>query len=167
LLYLIGGAAPSGKSTLARRLPDAQGAPCFCLDYLTSGLEEGAPGLGVRHELTNRRRAELVWPIVRGLLRNVVDVERGYVAEGDVLLVAEFAAAREGRVRACSLGCSDGAAVDKRASIRAFPSAVNDWVAGLSDRDLGELVAEMHFDGSGSVTDALRRAEEYLVGGGQ
>jgi hypothetical protein len=187
LLYLIGGAARSGKSTLARRLLDAYRLPCFCLDYLTSGLEEGAPRLGVRHELPDRRRGELVWPIVRGLLRNVVEVEPGYVVEGDVLLpstIAEFAAARQGRVRACFLGYSRCAADAKRASIRAFPSAVNDWVAGRSDRDLEDLVVEMqefsrylesecercgtrYFDGSVSFTDALRRAEEYLVGGGQ
>jgi len=184
LLYLIGGASRSGKSTLARRLLDTRQVPFFCLDYLTSGLETGVPGLGVRHEIPDQRRGELVWPVLCGLLRNIVEVEPRYVVEGDVLLparVAEFTAAHRGRVRACFLGYSRCTTEAKRAAIRSSPSAVNDWVATLSDRDLGDLVAEMrdfsrylesecarwgleYFDGGASHAAALRRAEEYLVG---
>ena len=187
MLYLIGGAARSGKSTLARRLLEAHRMPFFCLDYLTSGLEAGIPGLGVRHDVPDRRRGELVWPVVRGLLRNVVEVEPGYVVEGDVLLpapIAEFAAAHRGQVRACFLGYSRCPTDSKRASIRSSPSAVNDWVAGMSDRELADLVAEMqgfsryledecercglaYFDGGASFSDALRQAEHYLVAGGR
>ncbi len=186
MLYLIGGAARSGKSTLARRLLHKRGIPCFCADYLTSGLEAGAPSLGVRHELPDRRRGELVWPVLRSLLRNIVEVEPDYVVEGDVLVptgVAELAAAHEGRVRACFLVSARGAAEAKRASIRSFPSAVNDWVAGMPDQDLADLVGEMqafsrylesecercglaYFDGGASFGDALRQAEAYLIGAG-
>jgi len=111
LLYLIGGAARSGKSTLARRLLQAHRMPYFCVDHLTSGLEAGAPALGVRHELPDQRRGELVWPVLCGVLRNVVEVEPEYVVEGNVLLparIAEFAAAHRGRVRACFLGYARG-----------------------------------------------------------
>ncbi len=186
MLYLIGGAARAGKSTLARRLLRERGIPCFCADYLTSGLEAGVPGLGVRHELPDRQRGELVWPVLRGLLRNIVEVEPDYVVEGDVLLpsgVAELAA-HDGRVRACFLGYARGTAEAKRAFIRSFPSAVNDWVAGMPDQDLADLVGEMqafsrylesecercglvYFDGGVSFDDALRQAEEYLVGAGR
>jgi hypothetical protein len=185
LLYLIGGAARSGKSTLARRLLRARRVSCFCVDYLTSGLEAGAPALGVRHELPDRKRGELVWPVLRGLLRNIVEVEPEYVVEGDVLLpaqIAGFAAAHGAQVRACFLGDSRGTAEAKKASILSFPSEVNDWVGGMADPDLAALVTEIqefsryveaecgryglrYFDGGVDFEGALRRAEEYLVGG--
>jgi hypothetical protein len=186
VLYLIGGAARSGKSVLARRLLLARQAPCFCADYLTSGLETGAPSLGVRHEGPGRERGELAWPVLRGVLRNVVEVEPEYVVEGDVLLpgkVAEQAAEYDGRVRACFLGYARCTVDAKVASIRSFPSPVNDWVAGMSDQGLAELVVEMqefsrslevecrrlglgYFDTGMEFGNALRRAEAYLVGGG-
>ena len=75
MLYLIGGASRTGKSTLALRLLETRQVPFFCLDYLTSGLEAGVPALGVRHEIPDQRRGELVWPVLRHLLRNIVEVE--------------------------------------------------------------------------------------------
>jgi hypothetical protein len=140
----------------------------------------------VRHELPDDQRGALVWPVLAGLLRNIVEVEPEYVVEGDVLVparIAEFAAAREGQVRSCFLGYSRGTAEAKRASIRSFPSAVNDWVAGTPDRELAGLVTEMqefsryveaecekcglaYFDTGASFNDGLGKAEVHLLQGG-
>jgi hypothetical protein len=185
LLYLIGGPARSGKSLLARRVLQLRQTPYFCADYLASGLAAGAPGLGVRHEGPSRERGELIWPVLSGILRNLVEVEPEYLVEGDALLpdrVAAFRAEHGGRVRACFLGYPSCSPAAKAASIRSHPSPVNDWVAGMSDPDLRALVAEMvtfsrflesecrkhdieYFDGSQDFTLALRRAEAYLLGG--
>jgi hypothetical protein len=88
LLYLIGGPARSGKSLLARRLLLRQ-APYFCTDYLTTGLAAGVPSLGVDHELPCQARGELIWPVLVGVLRNLVEVEPEYVVEGGRHLEAE------------------------------------------------------------------------------
>lgn len=185
MLYLIGGPARSGKSLLARRLLERRQVPYFCADYLTSGLAAGAHGLGVDHDLDDRTRGELVWPVLAGVLRNLVEVEPEYVVEGDVLLpgrVAGLRAEYEGRVRACFLGYPRCTVEAKVASIRAHPSPVNDWVAGLLDEELCALVTQTvassrhveaecrshgiaFFDGSLSFEVALEHAERYLVGG--
>jgi len=187
VLYLIGGAARSGKSLLARRLLREREIPFFSTDYLASGLEEGAPDLGVRHALPNRVRGERMWPVLAGVLRNLAEVEPAYVVEGDVLLPADaarFALAHEGRARACFLGyahCDPGA---RRAALRRGAGDVNDWVAGMTDGELDALVAEMrefsvflesecrahrvlYFDGSTDFDGALDRARAYLLDDGQ
>ena len=83
MLYLIGGAARAGKSILARRLLRRHNLPYFSVDYLTSGLESGAPETAVRHESPNRLRGERIWPVLEGLLRNIAEEEPGYVVEGE------------------------------------------------------------------------------------
>lgn len=181
---MIGGPARCGKSLLARRLLRQREAPYFCADYLTSGLAAGVPDLGVAHELPCQARGELIWPVLVGVLRNLVEVEPEYVVEGDALLparVAELQAEYEGQVRACFLGYPRAVAAARIASIRAHPSPVNDWVRGLSEDLLNDLVVEMldfsrhleaecqrlgipFFDGSVDFDLALQQAETYLVG---
>jgi adenosyl cobinamide kinase/adenosyl cobinamide phosphate guanylyltransferase len=104
VLYLIGGPARSGKGVLAQRLLRQKQVPYFSVDYLTTGLADGAPGLGIRHELPNRARGEPMWSVLAGMLRNIVEVEPAYVVEGDVLLpdkVAGLSGEYRGCVRAC------------------------------------------------------------------
>ena len=182
MLYLIGGPARCGKTLLARRLHRRLQAPYFVTDYLTSGLA-GEPSLGVRHELGNRERGERAWPVLEGLLRNVAEVEPCYVVEGDLLLperLASFQSRFDGQVRACFLGYPSCNPDVKVAAIRSHPSPVNDWVAGMSDARLHDLVAEMiefsryletecerrrlpFFDGSHDFERTLEQAETHLV----
>jgi len=185
VLYLIGGPSRSGKTLLARQLLRERGLPCFSTDYLTSGLEAGAPALGVRHDLQSRLRGERVWPVLAGVLRNIAEVEPGYVVEGDVLLpglVAPLATEYGGAVRVCFLGFARAAVEAKCASIRSFPGPVNDWVAGMDEGGLVALVEEMaefsrfletecrgpglrYFDGSADFAAALQEAKAYLLDG--
>jgi hypothetical protein len=185
LLYLIGGPARSGKSLLARRLLQMCQAPYFCTDYLTSGLAVGAPELKVGHELGNQLRGERIWPVLVGVLRNLVEVEPEYVVEGDALLPGRIASLRAeypGRLRACFVGYPRCSVEAKVWSVRTHLSPVNDWVGGMPEDHLHELVVEMaefsryleaecrlhgiaFFDGSVDFELALRQAEGYLVGG--
>ncbi len=41
MLYLLGGAARSGKSIIARRVMTHYQLPFFSLDYLSNGMAEG------------------------------------------------------------------------------------------------------------------------------
>ena len=183
MLYLIGGAARSGKSILARRLLLRHELPYFPVDYLTSGLVSGAPETAVRHESSSRLRGEQIWPVLEGLLRNVAEEEPGYVVEGDVLLpdrVAGFMSAHGKRVRACFLGYASCTVEAKSAAIRSNPGHINDWVADMADGELAALVTDMiefsvflragcarhrlkYIDSSADFSSALDAAEEYLL----
>jgi hypothetical protein len=139
LLYLIGGPARSGKSVLAGRLLQQHRVPYFSLDYLTSGLSLGAPVLGVHHDLSARERGERLWAVVEPMLRNIAEVEPAYLIEGEAFLPDRLAAlAKEygGVIRVCFLGYARCDVEAKTAAIRAHPSPVNDWVAGLTPEAL-------------------------------
>jgi hypothetical protein len=184
VLYLIGGPARSGKSILAQRLMRHHQVPYFSADYLTTGLAGGAPELALAHELPNRVRGERIWPVLAPLLRNIVEVEPAYLVEGDLLLperVAGLSAEYPGGIRTCFLGYARCQIESKCAAIRSISGGINDWVSGMSDEELIELVSEMkefsgfleaecarhgvqYFDGSTDFAAAVQEAHEYLLG---
>ncbi|MFH1085016.1 MAG: hypothetical protein V1772_04560 [Chloroflexota bacterium] len=136
MLYLIGGAARAGKTLLARRLLAERGVPCFCADYLVSGLQEGVPELGILGESPNRERAPRLWPILAPLLRNIIEVEPAYTVESDVLWPRGVAALRDENpdaVRACFIGYAGIAPAAKVAQMRRYGGGVNDWVQHHDD----------------------------------
>jgi hypothetical protein len=167
MLYLIGGAARSGKSLVARRLLRGRLVPYSSTDYLISGLAAGAPGLGLQHGLPSRVHGELARPILGGAPR-----------EGPRVAASHGAA----RVRACFLGYARCTIPLKRASIRAAAGSIDDWVAGMTEEALAEMVSEIRlfselledecrangvrcFDGSADFEAALEQAEAYLLDG--
>jgi hypothetical protein len=183
MLYLIGGAARAGKTTLARRLLRERGVSCFCVDYFVDALEQGAPALGVNSEDANELRAPLLWPLLEPMLRNIIEVEPAYTVEGDALSVegvVEFLRAHPGQVRACFLGYAEITPEAKLAAIRRFPGGVNDWIQEHSDAYILDLAASMirysrlvrddclshglaYFDVSRDLPAAVARAYECLA----
>jgi len=184
LLYLVGGAARSGKTIVARRLLSERQIPYFSFDYLVSGVSRGAPQLKVTHEAGSRVRGERLWPIAHPLLRNVVEVEPHYLIEGEALLPAhlsELMGEYPGQVRGCFLGYAAASVASKLAEVRRYPSPVNDWVAKLSEQSLYEVITEhrelsrylqsecsrldlAYIETSGKFEAALEAAFQHLVG---
>jgi len=146
MLYLVGGAARSGKTIIAQRLLREKGVPCFCVDYFVSGLQQGAPGLGIVGESPNLERVEKLWPVLVGTLENIVEVEPHYLVEGDALLprgVAELRERHYPQVRACFLGYPCLTPEQKLRDIRRYSSGVNDWIEDHTDEYILGLAREM------------------------
>ena len=146
MLFLIGGAARSGKTLIARRLLSKHRVPCFCIDYFVSALEQGAPELGISLEAPNEERARIVWPRIEPMLRNIVEMEPAYTVEGGSLwpqgvraLMDEYGDA----VRACFLGFAASTPEIKLRDIRQYGGGVDDWLRDHSDAYVLKLMAEM------------------------
>lgn len=146
MLFLIGGAARSGKTLIARRLLSKHRVPCFCADYFVSALEQGAPELGISWETPNEERARVVWPRIEPMLRTIVEMEPAYTVEGGSLwpqgvraLMDEYGDA----VRACFLGFATSTPDIKLRDIRQYGGGVDDWLRDHSDAYVLELMAEM------------------------
>lgn len=91
MLYLLGGAARSGKSLVARKLLSAASIPYFSLDFLMMGLARGLPASGVDPDTPSTEVAERIWPVVRGMAANILEVELDYLIEGDSITPAQVA----------------------------------------------------------------------------
>ncbi|HHX42922.1 MAG TPA: hypothetical protein GX714_02885 [Chloroflexi bacterium] len=146
MLFLIGGAARSGKTLIARRLLSKHRVPCFCVDYLVNALEEGAPELGISAEARPEERARAVWPRIEPMLRSIVEMEPAYVVEGNALWprgVRTLVDAYGDAVRACFLGYAITTPEIKLRDIRQYGGGVHDWIHDHDDADILDLMAEM------------------------
>jgi hypothetical protein len=131
MLYLVGGCSRSGKSTIAERMRARHGVPWFPLDALKMGLHSGAPQFGVHPEHDDLETADRMWPIVQGLVENLIFDGRDYLVEGVNLrpdTVAGFMRESEDPVRACFLGYPDLPVDAKAALVAAHAGLPNDWL---------------------------------------
>jgi hypothetical protein len=146
MLYLIGGAARSGKTLLAHRLLRERGVPHFCVDYFVSALDQGAPELGIQGESPTEPKTKKLWPRLVPMLRNIVEVEPAYTVEGDALSprgVSEQIQAYPGQIRAAFVGYGSTTAERKLAEIRTAAGGVNDWIQDHTDEYILALCSEM------------------------
>ncbi|MBI3960115.1 MAG: hypothetical protein HY328_14980 [Chloroflexi bacterium] len=143
MLYLIGGAARAGNSTVARRFLAETGIPFFCLDYLMIGLSNGLPLSGVDADDDEVRVADLMWPVVKPLATAMLENEEEYLLEG-VQMRPQFAwelhQAWPGQVRSCFLGYADVDVPTKLRQLRQFDGATNDWMSDFDDTEMARSI---------------------------
>jgi hypothetical protein len=185
MLYLVGGASRSGKTWLARRLLERRQVAYFSIDALMMGFANGYPEFGLDPETSAILRGGKLWPILRAVAVNFIEEKRyhpDYLLEGDELLpeyVAELSQVYPGEVRACFLGYTRLAPLEKLQAVRRFEP---DWACYYNDDDfvlsfLAEQVQYSrylrqecalygleYFDGLADFSEMMEVACEYLVG---
>ena len=67
MLYLLGGAARTGKTTIANAFLVQTGIPFFSLDFLMMGFTNGLPEYGVDSDADELLVAEQLWPVIRSM----------------------------------------------------------------------------------------------------
>jgi hypothetical protein len=144
MLYLVGGASRSGKTSLARRLLLRRKVPYFSLDVLMMGLAKGVPAFGVDPEASGRALGEMLWPLVRAMAANLFEeapVHPSYLLEGVQLLpshVAELGTGYAGQVAACFLGYG---AVDPASKLEAVRRREPGWCSHYTEAEALAFVA--------------------------
>ncbi len=145
MLYLLGGAARAGKSTIAHKFLAETGTPFFCLDYLMMGLTHGAPCMGIDPNTDDLQTASLLTPVIKAMAVAMIENGEHYLLEGVQLhpsLAAELLARFPGQVTACFLGYAEADVSTKSVAIRTFPGVNNDWLASASDPELTQTVTD-------------------------
>ncbi len=185
MIYMIGGAARAGKTTIARRLLRERNIPYFCLDYFIFAGEQGKEEPGDDLGTPNIVRDLRMWPQLRLIVEEIIRGEPEYAVEGDALLPRGVNALREKygeQVRACFLGYTGLSAERKLEQLRRFGGGPEDWLQQRSDRFVLELAQHMisfslflrseceglgipFFDVSADFPRTMERAFEYLQGG--
>ena len=139
MIFLIGGASRSGKSTLAKRLVARLGIPLVELDYLKMGLANGLPSYGV-HPLDDEHTiGALLGPIVSSMIRAMVENEDDYILEGTYILpvYADECHKRYGGViRSCFLGYADTAPSGKMAEVKKYRDEAGSPFRGCDDETM-------------------------------
>ena len=136
MLYLLGGAARSGKTRIARQFLAQTGIPYFSLDFLMMGFANGLPESGVDPEADELWVAEQLWPVVQSMATAMVEDEVVYLLEGVQLHpahVSGFCKRFPGAVRACFVGLAEVDTATKFQEIRHFGGGADDWLRFYSD----------------------------------
>jgi chloramphenicol 3-O-phosphotransferase len=139
MLYLLGGAARTGKTAIARAFLAQTGIPFFSLDFLMMGFANGLPEYGVDSEADELLIAEQLWPVIRSMATAMVEDEIDYLIEGVQLhprRVAELCEEFGGAVRVCFLGLAEVDTSIKLQEIRRFGGGADDWLRHYSDQEL-------------------------------
>jgi len=136
MLYLLGGAARSGKSIIARRVMTAYQLPCFSLDYLSNGMAEVWPELQHDLDTDDATVGERIWPVVRSIATMMLRTNVHYLLEGASLQphhAHELVLAFPNQVRACFVGFANADITEKLQHVRQFGGHPDDWMAHWDD----------------------------------
>ena len=185
MLYMVGGAPRSGKTTLARRMLAEHDLPYFSIDALIASLVTLEPQLGMQVSDPALKRMEVVWPTIRKVASDVLRSGDDLLLEGDVLLpkhLMEFGDGAHLGIKACFIGYADVDPTKKLRAIREHAAVGADWTEELDDARLLKLIGEFrtfseylrsecchykipYFDGSTHFASAIRDAKAYLHSG--
>ena len=147
VLFIVGGAARSGKTLLARRMLNEGHVAWFSLDALRAGLTKGAPGLGLDFDRDDLEEGDRLWPIVREIITSILRDDFPYLLESSCLRPSSVAdlmgRVRDGAIRPLFLGYPELNAHEKLSQIAANGIGGNDWFSSLTDPDKLEHVNRM------------------------
>lgn len=146
MLYLLGGAARAGKSTIARQFLVETGIPFFCLDYLMMGFAKGLPEHGVDPDDDELHVADLLWPVIEAMATALVENEEAYLFEGVQLRPQHAHALNQkfpGQIQACFIGYAEADVQAKFEEIRRFGGGADDWLKEITDQEVLANVARL------------------------
>jgi AAA+ ATPase superfamily predicted ATPase len=145
MLYILGGASRTGKSTIARKFVVEKHTPFFCSDFLINALVK-FPELSIHHDLPFIEKAEKIWPGIESLLAGLVVDEPRYLFEGDGMLPKNIAQLQErfgDSIRTCFIGFADISPEEKMKQIKTYNTNSDDWIHKYSDEELMQKVEGM------------------------
>lgn len=135
MVYLIGGAGRSGKTTLALQLLRENSLPYFCTDFLMYGLGlSGSAGIDFDTDSFTAIRKKMflpIWYLIQAILKNNHD----YVVEGSHLepdLINKLKTKFSDGIEACVLGYPEISLAEKVHAVDQFSDLNGNWLANYT-----------------------------------
>jgi len=82
MLYLLGGAARSGKSLIARQILMEKRIPFLCLDHLAHGVANTISQLQINLDSDDASVGEQMWALVKSIAKMMIKDRIDYLLEG-------------------------------------------------------------------------------------
>ena len=142
MIYLLGGSARTGKTTIAKRILEDKNISYFSIDYLMMGIANGIPELKVNPESNAFLIGRQLWCIIEPMMTTMIENGTTCLFEGSQLIprnVKHFSDRYVGEVCAAFLGFSDVDPIKKAHEIEDFPGTENNWVENCSFEDIVNL----------------------------
>lgn len=133
MLYLIGGAARTGKTTLSVRIAKEKGIPCISTDVLRNALWNAYPELGIKEFSGDKEKiAEKLFPYFLRIFKNVYDKYPDYLIEGETFFPSQIAKIEKDRlnIKCVFLGFSH-----TNLETLKNTSEYNDWISKMPVED--------------------------------
>ncbi len=146
MLYLLGGTARTGKTTIAHAFLAQKGIPFFSLDFLMMGFANGLPEIGVDSNADELLIAEQLWPVICAMATAMIEEEVDYLLEGVQLhpkLVCGLAEKFPCNVCVCFVGFAEMDTMVKFQEIRRFGGQAEDWMRHFSDEQVVQEVERL------------------------
>lgn len=181
MIYLIGGTARSGKSTVRKLLCQKYQISGISIDHITQMMAIALPEYNLNFESKWQIGFEKMNELVKALLTHHPD-NQDFVIEGWQIspsLIKVYQEFSRNNLRICILGCADAVCCQKMLDIRSNPS-YNEWTDKYSDQSLEKLVKELiktskrhkkeckkfgvqYFETSKNFEEMIQKAADYLV----
>lgn len=182
MIYILGGTSRSGKSIISRRFVTERQIPFFCIDFLTTSLQE-IPTLNIKHGLPFLEKAEKLWPLIKPMLIHLLKEEPQYLIEGDGLLpnqIVELLSEFPNDIKTCFVGFSEIDPQEKLKQVRKFGGNMDDWTKNIPDEELIKHIKAMvefskylksectkygisYFESSNNFPEYLEKVFQYLI----
>ncbi|MFZ5986770.1 MAG: adenylate kinase [Bacillota bacterium] len=159
MIYLLGGSARSGKTTIAKRFLNEMKVSYFSLDYLMMGIANGVPELKVNPISNAFLIGRQLWHIIDPMITAMVENGTTCLFEGNQL-VPRYVKQLEERygkeIRSCFLGFAESNPNDKLSEILNYKGTENNWVENCSYEELA-VESEKLIDFSKGVREECKK----------
>jgi len=146
MLYILGGAARSGKSMLSKKLVSEKQIPYISTDRIISMLQRGIPDVGINHNQKIIPKSIKLWPFIKPFCKSLIKHEPHYLVEGDSLLpkfITELIDTYKKGVKVCFVGYTSISIENKLKEIRKFGGQKGDWTLELTDEKILRGIKDM------------------------
>ena len=146
MIYFVGGASRSGKTTIAAAILARRGIPYLSLDWLMMGFTNGIPEFGIHDKLFPDEIAERIWRFLNAMCESIIWTRTDCVIEGEALLprhLEDLSREHPGEIRACFLGYSRIDVDRKARDVRRHSTGRGDWLIEQTDQEICQHILNM------------------------
>jgi len=147
MIYILGGIAKSGKTTIAKEFTKRYNIPYFSTDYIMMMLSRGNPELEVDPNAIDSIAAKQIQPYVYGMIKTMVENNVDFLIEGvhfNPDFAKELMEEYPNDIKIVYLGYKDTSVILKIYELNKYKNELeNIWYSSYSDEEMVKLFSSL------------------------